>query len=364
MKIVESKNTNLYKYEVAEDSNYKIFESDKAHYVFDKKTGIMMSWGETMTEDPQEFPVPTILDLEVSTKCNKPVPCKFCYKSNTHNGDIMSLDTFKKIIDTMSRGLTQVALGSGYYGIENPYIFDMMDYARLRGIIPNVTVGCVREDLADAYAKRVGAIAISRYEDSVNDCYNSVKRMTDRGITQTNIHYMICEETYKGALQTLEDAKTDPRLKKLNAIVFLSLKTKGRGNKGFTPLSQDKFDNLVNKAKEYNIGIGFDSCSSLKAFKAYKGDANVSKLIEPCESGSISSYINVKGIYYPCSFAEGTKTNNLDWSEGIDVLSCKDTDEFLTKVWYNKKTKEFRKALQESRKCNEYDCRECPLYNV
>lgn len=359
MRLVEQ--SEKYNYRVYENSKYKEFKSPKANYVFDKISGRMYSWGERTMDDPKEFPSPNILDIEVSTICTK--GCSFCYKANIPQGHNMSYEEFTKMIDILPKSITQIAFGSGYFGTENPDIYRMMDYSRKKGIIPNITVGYVSEESADEFAKRVGAIAISRYEPKDN-CYNSVKRMTDRGISQTNIHYMICEETYEGAIQTIRDAKSDPRLEKLNAIVFLSLKTKGRGETGFTPLSIDKFKNLCSLATELGVGIGFDSCSSLKAFESFDGDEKIAQMIEPCESGIISFYISSYGKGYPCSFAEGYNHNGIDWTEGVDVFSCTSSEDFLDKVWNNKRIVEFKKMLHDSTKCNGYNCRTCPLYTI
>jgi hypothetical protein len=41
---------------------------------------------------------------------------------------------------------------------------------------------------------------------------------------QVNMHYELAEETYKNAFTVLRDIQSDPRLKNMNALVFLSLK--------------------------------------------------------------------------------------------------------------------------------------------
>lgn len=87
-----------------------------------------------------------------------------CYKSNLPEGHNMSLEEFKHIVDILPKSVTQIAFGSGYYGTENSAIFDMMDYARDHGIIPNITVGYVDDETASKFASRVGAISVSSYE--------------------------------------------------------------------------------------------------------------------------------------------------------------------------------------------------------
>ena len=362
-----------YNYKVEESKDYKKLTSPNANYIFDKKDGVTFSWGKTLREDPECFPGPVIADIEICTGClglkgdGKSV-CPFCYKSNTPNNvKYMSFDTFKKLFDTLPKTLTQIAFGADATLQLNPDIWKIMEYSRENGVIPNVTLAnVINDEIADNLAKYCGAVAISRYH--IPDiCYNSVKKLTDRGMKQVNIHYMISKETLKGAYETIDSASTDERLKGLNAIVFLSLKTKGRGEHGYTPLTQKEFTDLVNYAREKKVGVGFDSCSSLKAFHAYKGtvdEKDVGKYIEPCESSLLSLYINVDGKYFPCSFTEGYKSNDLDWSEGLDVLGCNNSEEFLDTIWNNEKTKDFRKRLLESKGKNEFNCRTCPLYNI
>lgn len=356
MTIIEKSDKHKYVVAMSSDRENKLFNSPEANYVFNLKTGTMASWGRTVKEDPEVFPAPNILDMEVTTSCSH--MCPFCYKSNNPNGKNMSFETFKKIFDVLPKSLTQIAFGADYDLSSNPDLWKMMEYAREHEVIPNVTAGYVSEETADLLAKYCGAVAISRYE-SKDKCYDSIKRLTDRGMTQINMHYMISEETFDRCMETLEDIKSDPRLEKLNAIVMLSLKQKGRGT-GYHCLSQDKFNQICSKAREYNIGLGFDSCSSLKAYRAFADMPEVRDSIIPCEAARESSYINVDGVYFPCSFCEGEG----EWKTGLNVLDCTDSDDFLDKVWKHEKTVKFCNALNKTETDNCEKCRHCPIFNV
>lgn len=354
--------SDKYKYEVSIiDNKTKIFSSPEANYVFDMNNGNMITFGKTLDDDGVKFPAPNILDIEITDICtgiNGKV-CPFCYKANLPtNGNNMSFETFKKILEVYPKSLTQIAFGADSTLKSNPDIWRMMEYSRSLNIIPNVTAAQIDDETADKLATYCGAVAISRYHDK-DVCYDSIKRLTDRGMKQINMHFMIAEETYERALETLEDIKNDPRLSKLNAIVFLSLKKKGRGV-GFHTLSQEKFNNLIKIARDYKIGVGFDSCSSLKALRAYEDDPQIKSCVLDCESTLHSSYINVHGYYYPCSFCEGEG----DWKEGINVLDCTSTDDFLDKVWNHEKTERFRNILLHTACNNKEHCRTCPYYEV
>ncbi len=350
---------NYNDFVVAETDTHKFLSSKDANYSFDKKDGTMATWGKTEEEDAEMFPAPTIADIEITTSCTgvDGVLCPFCYKSNNPNGRHMTLDTFKAIFNVLPKTLTQIAFGADSKAETNPDTFAIMQYTRDNGVIPNITVAQISDEVADKIASVCGAVAISRYSNK-NVCYDSVKKLTDRGMDQVNIHMMISEETFKRALETVNDITNDERLAKLNAIVFLSLKTKGRGEK-FHSLSQENFNLLIEKCKESGINYGFDSCSSLKFFRSLnnKEYATYKNMIMPCESTLESSYINVDGEFFPCSFTEGTE----GWETGIPVLENKD---FVKHVWHNPKVEDFRKKLLATKSCNEFECRNCPIYKI
>jgi hypothetical protein len=185
-----------------------------------------------------------------------------CYKSNNPNGHNMTLDTFKNVIDKMPDTLTQIALGADAQGITNPDMFDMMRYAREKGIIPNLTIADVSEDVANKLAKVAGAVAVSVYMHAGKDvAYDSIKRLSDAGMKQINIHFMLSAETKEFAFEVMNDSLTDSRLKNLNAIVFLSLKKKGRGEK-FSTVNEFDYKEILKFALLNKIPIGADSCSA------------------------------------------------------------------------------------------------------
>lgn len=346
-------------YKVTETDKYKVLNSSDANYFFNKKTGFMASWGKTVEEDVKVFPAPTLLDIEVTTKCSgvNGKVCPFCYKANTPNGENMSFETFKAVLDKFPNVLTQVAFGADSNLESNPELWKMMEYTREKGYVPNVTCAQITEAVADNLVRYCGAVAVSRYDDP-DACYDSVYKLTSRGMKQVNIHLMISQETYKNALQTLKDCKTDERLKDLNAVVFLSLKKKGRGV-GHQPLIQEQFDYLVDQALKNDIKIGFDSCSSVKVFSAFNDKPEmkfVEQSIIPCESLLESCYCSVNGNFYPCSFLEGEG----EWKQGIFLL---DVEDFEKEVWFSSKVIEFREKLLSSLD-SRFNCRYCPYYKI
>lgn len=168
-----------------------------------------------------------------------------------------------------------------------------------------------------------------------------------------NIHMLLSDETYDMVLETIADMKNDPRLAKMNAIVFLSLKPKGRGVK-YNSLTMAQFKSVIDFSLESGINFGFDSCSANKFLATVKDSPNFKQYetnAEPCESSLFSTYIDVQGKFFPCSFSPDT---DLWGSEGIDVANCED---FMKDVWYNERTNEFRKSLLGNH-------RSCPLFKI
>lgn len=230
----------------------------------------------------------------------------------------------------------------------NPDLFKMMEYCRSKTIVPNVTVNGygITPEIVENLVRLCGAVSVSNY--GKNSCYGTVKKLTDAGLKQVNIHQLLSEETTDQIFELIEDYQNDERLKNLNAIVFLSLKKRGRGE-GYHRISDENFKKIVDICLSKNISFGFDSCTSCKftdAIKDHPEFDRIIKMIEPCESTLFSAYLNVESKFYPCSFGEN--------GEGIDVANC---ENFLTDVWYNPKTIEFRNDLIANN-------RNCPLYEI
>lgn len=391
---------------VKDTAKYKALKSEHYNYFFNKENGFFVRWGKaTSYEGPYKgdrsnqkgimyinwcdiwnqkfdikeffmdldtdgdlrYGVPEILDIEISTKCagvpmngKKASPCRFCYKANTDKGEYMSTETFTKILDKMPTSLTQVALGIG--NIDQPNIWEIMQVCRDRGIIPNITINGARmtPELFDNIKNYCGATAVSYYDKDLT--FNAVHELaTVRGMKQVNIHFFLAEETFEKGMQLIEDAQSDPRMKNLNAIVFLSAKLRGNAEKNnFHQLSQEKYNIISQKALNSKISVGMDSCSAQKTLISYKDVPNfdqIEQAVEPCESSIYSTYINSNGIYFPCSFAEEISYAPGDWSKGISVLEC---DDFMKDVWYAEKTKIFSKEVSKCRECGK----SCAIFEI
>jgi len=351
---------------ISENKNWKTLSSESFNYIFNKINGFTAIWGKTKEENPKycEFG-PIIADIEISTICSGlGKPCSFCYKSNTPKGKNMSFGTFKTILEKLPKTLTQIAFGIGDID-SNLDLWRILEYSREQGIIPNITInGNIKEE--EYYNKLVnycGAVAVSHYDDDV--CFNAVSMLTSKinnifpnNLKQVNIHQLLSEETFNECITLLHKAKTDIRLKDLNAIVFLLLKPKGNRNKLNTIKSIEKFKILYDLAKENNIKIGFDSCSApwfLNAISDEPEFKEIEQMVDCCESTLFSIYINVNGEFYPCSFTE----NEQNWNNGLDIVNC---NNFLNDIWNNERTIKFRNSLLNQQNDLSDTYRECPTF--
>ena len=340
------------------------------NYHFNTKTGEFARWGKTPSDDPVSGPV-EICDMEVSEVCDGipavgrsiATPCSFCYKTNTKVGRNMSFETFKTIFDKLPKTLTQIAFGIGNLSA-NPDLVRMFDYCHDNeynpGVVPNLTINGweLDDEWVQILSSTLGGIAVSRYENK-DVCYDAVKKLTDAGMAQVNTHMVLSDQSLKDCYQLIDDAVSDPRLAKMKAIVFLTLKPKGKRNKMTTLKSVDEYRKLVTYAFERDIGIGFDSCSAptfLAAMKEHPKFEQFAQLSESCESTLFSSYINVAGEFYPCSFTEGER----GWETGLNVV---DAENFDRNIWNHQKTIAFRNRNIETTDpsiCG--DCRKCATF--
>lgn len=345
--------------------------SPNYNYHFNQKNGDFYRWGKTQHDDPKVGYL-EIFDLEVSEVCNGipdigsdvPVPCHHCYKTNTKQGRNMSFETFKLIFDKLPQTLTQIAFGIGDLD-GNPDLVKMFDYCRNNehnpGVVPNLTINGwgLTDEWVATLKKYCGGIAVSRY-DNKDICYDAVKKLTDAGIAQVNVHMVVANENIDSCYDLINDAVIDNRLTAMKAIVFLTLKPKGKRNTWTTIKNVKVYKDLISHAFDRKIGIGFDSCSAptfLAAMKDHPQFERLSQLSESCESDRFSGYANVDGIWSHCSFTEGLP----HWGT-VDLKTIVD---FNNEVWNSEAVVKFRGCLTcQDNKHISSEVYLCPVFSL
>ena len=150
----------------------------------------------------------------------------------------------------------------------------------------------------------------------------------------------------KEVLQDIADKKVDG----LKSVVLLRIKPKGRAAHMDCKIPMSTYEEIVKFCLDHKISFGFDSCSATPVMEVLKkiGRPELCQSCESCESSKLSSYINVKGEYWSCSFAEET-----DFMKPIDVLKHKSAIE-----WWNS---------DEVKRIRFYDkpaCKSCPIFDL
>jgi sulfatase maturation enzyme AslB (radical SAM superfamily) len=347
------------------ENGIKKFRSPSYSYNFRLSDGYFERWGATVEDDPSMSLVsPEIMDIEISDGESCPMTCPWCYKGNK-KGDAsksthMSLATFSQILSTLPKidghyFLTQIAFGITSIGA-HPEIFDIFQHCRDNNIAPNVTINGMdplTDEQVEKLVRLTGAMAISINKLNFEQGLNLIDRLVKAGANQMNIHYVVSKQTISFAYDLMKAIKNDPRLSGLNAIVFLGLKPKNRGQV-FDVLPVDDYIQLVNVCLKENIRFGFDSCSAPRFDKAVEisslEDFQKKLLLscsERCESGMFSAYVDSGGTYWQCSFGEG-----MPISYGKDLKNVKN---FYQEVWSTDEMNKWRNRLLEL-------SRECPLY--
>ncbi len=348
------------------ENGIKKFRSKDYNYNFDLTTGFSQVWGKSYEDDPDFAPYsPEIADIEVSYGDTCSVRCNFCYKGNSVGGEgvNMSLETFKTIFEKFPRidgefVLQQVALGITSIAA-HPEFFGICDYLRSNNVIPNVTINGA-DPLTDAEIERLvrtmGAMAISINKWNSDKGYNLIDRIIKAGGKQINVHYVVSKQSYEFAFKLCDAKLQDKRLEPVNALVFLSLKPKNRGQ-DLELLPEEDFHKIIRYCLDKNIPFGADSCSAHKVLRSFNEEEypKLKNYIEDCEASKKSFYISADGKHYPCSFLEDEKRDI--WETGIDMLKVND---FIKDVWEHKSVLLFRDGVNETNK----KCGNCSHFTI
>lgn len=328
----------------------KSVASKDYNYTFDKQTGYFARWGKTKGDDPVMAPAFEILDWEISTICDN--NCPFCYKSNVSEGKTIDISTFGEYL-TKLRQLNplwcQTAFGVGSLR-HIPEIGVILHKTRSAGIIPNITISCHEtwQSGIEAIKTYCGACAVSNYHLDKTLSLADYLRSGRSRLAQVNVHQLLSKETLPDCFKLLQ-AVWDLQLQGISpvtAIVFLWVKPKGRALENqYHPVSQNELNLLIETAVERKIGIGFDSCSAPFVMQNALMQ-KYAEYIEPCESTLFSAYLDVDGMFYPCSFCADT-------CAGVPIQSITSIQD----LWESDQYITFRERLLKNN-------RSCPIFRL
>ena len=320
------------------------------HFSADPDSGMTFRWGKTLDEDPIFSPVPELADISISNRCSK--GCSFCYKDSTPEGKQMSIDEYRQVLDSLQSpeygSVFQIAIGGGE-PLEHPDFLQIVEETVRRGIVLNFTTNgqLITNDVCSALKGKVGAMAISA--SSIHEL-KRIKPAIDcaKGL-KVNIHYILNRTSIEEATTIVNGAYND-LLKGINALVFLTYKPAGRGSDTHLLQFDAKTKAFVNaiKSPQTSFKIGFDACFIPMLLR---GKAVRNEMVDTCEGGFFSVYIDENMRVSPCSF-----------SGGRDSYSLKEFDFY--DIWLNK-LQPYRDRVKNDckRDCHAREmCRGCCPY--
>ena len=332
------------------------------HCFFNKLSGFNLRFGTTLDQDPELCELgPEIADIEIVTgSCPKvnSENCRWCYKNNTSApGKIMTLDEFKTVIESFPKNLSQVALG--ITGVKsNPYLEDILLYLKSQGIIGNLTLtGADMDDrLCNILASNCGAVAVSCYDKAKDLCYKTIKKLHDVAIKKygrhmsVNMHIVIADFSIQHVMDVLSDIKSR-KVDGLKSVVMLHAKPVGRAKNLDCSLSEENLTKVIQYCLDNDISFGFDSCNGYNVQKILDKlrHSELCSVIEPCESGRLSIYVNVDGKITPCSFVEHTFEK-----DAIDLLKGNIK---VNEIWT---TNSMLNSFRNCSKCSK----SCPIFKL
>ncbi len=312
------------------------------------ETGVTFRWGDDFSENPYMAPWPELADISISNYCTN--NCSYCYRESNEEGSFMSLEDYKFVLQQLTNErygtVFQIALGGGE-PLLHPDFNEIIRLTREKyGIIPNYTT-CGKfftpENL-EATREYCGALAVSwdPYRDnlSLEELSKLGSFLKDEKI-KSNIHYVISERTIEDASHILM-GDYDEYLKPFNSVIFLTYKPTGRAKIKDTIKSAPLLHSFLDKVENPRtpIKIGFDACFVPVLLKRTDLDND---LIDSCECGFFSVYIDEKLNVTPCSFS-----NDDYHSYNLKRFSFKE-------IWWGKFSK-YRHYLENNCK---FDCVEC-----
>lgn len=310
------------------------------HFMADDKTGMTLRWGKTLQENPMFAPVPELADISISNHCTK--GCSFCYRNSKDNHEFMDIEDYCYVLDAMNHqeygNVFQIALGGGE-PLEHPDFLAIIDETNRRGIVPNFTTNGIHltSQICKVIKGKIGAVALS--VTTVNGILmDKIALLNQEGI-KVNIHYVVSTENIEEATSILLGLQNQ-YFKGINAVIFLTYKPAGRANDKYILKNGNSLNNFLCAIEEKDVKkprIGFDACFVPMLLH----NTNICPdLVDTCEGGFFSVYIDHRMEVSPCSFS-GTN----------DCYSLKEFDFY--DIWQNK----FEKyRLNNQNQCKRADC--------
>ena len=268
---------------------------------------------------------PTEVHFAVTNKCS--ARCPHCYmEAGPKDQAELDTESFKRALDILAEmKVFHVAMGGGE-ALERPDLFEIAQYARKIGLVPNLTVSGV--GLTGQLVEKMnvfGQVNVSmdglgsRYEvfrgkDMFETAEKAIDLLIAAGVP-CGINCVLGRRNFAGIAQLFEYAKE----KKLNEIEFLRFKPAGRGkelymkerttyeqNISLTPM-------LAKLSNKYEITAKID-CSFVPMFCYHNPPRQALQAMSTygCEAGNVLLGIRSDGSVSGCSFLDSPGVSIFD----------------------------------------------------
>ena len=300
------------------------------NYMRELGLGETVAW-DTGDERVGRLSSPTEVHFAITNRCS--VGCPHCYMG-AGKQDEGELDTasLKRALDILAEmKVFHIALGGGE-ALERCDLFEIAEYARTKGLVPNLTVSGAKITADVAKKMKVfGQVNVSL--DGVGDNYGVFRNknmfdMADSALgflieagVPTGINCVIGRNNFDGIAELFEYAAG----KKLNEIEFLRLKPSGRGmekyandrttyeqNISLTPM-------LAKLSAQYGITAKID-CSFIPMLCYHNPPVEMLEAMATygCEAGNVLLGIRSNGAVSGCSFLKSSGLSVFDLHSGLN----------------------------------------------
>lgn len=281
---------------------------------------------------------PTEVHFAITNKCS--VRCPHCYMDGGKNDD-GELDTqaMKKALHILSQmQVFHIAMGGGE-AIEREDLFEVAEYARNIGLVPNLTISGIglTKELAqklkifgqvnisvDGLNKDYGIFRGKNYFADINEAFD----MLIEAHVPAGINCLIGKNNF----QNLETIFLFAKNKKVEEIEFLRFKPSGRGKDSYFEQRTTNEQNielaplLAKFSDRYGITAKID-CSFVPMMCYHNPSIKLLHSIATygCEAGNVLLGIRSNGAVSGCSFLENTGITVFDFPQAFhnnpDVFS-------------------------------------------
>lgn len=224
----------------------------------------------------------------------------------------MSVEEYCQVLDSMNSleygNVFQVAIGGGE-PLEHPDFLQIAEETAKRGIVMNFTTNgqLLNTEICTALKEKIGAMAISA--SSISDLKKIRPALDCAEGLKVNVHFILSRESIEEATDIAKGVYND-LLKGINAIVFLTYKPAGRGTTDLVLKDGERMKAFIEavKAPKTTCKIGFDACFVPMLMR---GKAVRNEMVDVCEGGFFSVYIDENMNVSPCSFSGGKDAYSL-----------------------------------------------------